>query len=320
MKVFITGASGFVGKRLVGELTRRGHAVTACVRDTSKADGLGAVNVSIIKEIGPDTDWGDTLSGHDAVIHLAARVHIMDDHDRDPLAAFRRVNVDGLRGLLLAAIDAGVGRVIALSSVKAIGEDSSDQTAIDDQVPENPTDSYGQSKYEADQMLRKMLLKSSIGWTVLRPSLVYGPGVQGNFIKLLDACARRQLLPVGGIRNQRSMIFVGNLVDALCVSIECPDPLNDTFLIDDNAPVSTPELIRGISRALEVSPRIISVPSWVLRSALTFLGKKSVAERLMGSLVVDSRRFQRVADWTPPYKMVQGLAETAAWYKSRYDL
>lgn len=316
----MTGASGFVGKRLVAELTQRGHVVTACVRHASKVDGLDASAFSVISEIGPNTDWGDALAGQDAVVHLAARVHIMDDHDSDPLAAFRRVNVDGLQGLIAAAINANAGRFITLSSVKAIGEDSATFTAINDETPEHPVDPYGQSKYEADQMLCDMAQKSGMGWTILRPPLVYGPSVRGNFLTLLDACARQKWMPVGGIENQRSMIFLGNLTNGLCATVECAEPFNDVFLIDDDEPISTPALIRKVSQAMGVSPRIVNVPGWFLRGALNIIGKRPVADRLMGSLVVDSRRFQRVAGWTPPYKMLQGLTETAAWYKSRRDL
>lgn len=320
MKVFVTGASGFIGSRLVAELMRRGHAVTACVRDSSKASALNASAIVVIDEIGPETDWGDVLSGHDSVVNLAARAHVMDDRDPDPLMSFRRVNVDGLERLIKAAEAANVGRVIALSSIKAIGEDSDDLTPLNDETLENPTDPYGQSKLEADQMFRALAEKSNMGWTVLRPPLVYGPDVRGNFLTLLNACAHRKVLPIGGIKNQRSMIYLGNLVDALCVAIEAETPLNDVFLVDDDAPVSTPGLVRNISAALGVTPRLINVPPMVLRALLMLLGKRSVADRLMGSLVVDSHRFQRVADWTPPYKMVQGLAETASWYKSHNDL
>ncbi len=320
MKIYVTGASGFVGRRLVAELTQRGHEVTACVRHASKADDLDASAFSVISEIGPNTDWGDALAGQDAVVHLAARVHVMDDHDADPLAAFRRVNVGGLKGLIAAAINANVGRLITLSSVKAIGEDSATLTAIDDETPAHPADPYGQSKYEADQVLCDLAQESGMGWTVLRPPLVYGPGVRGNFLTLLNACARQKWLPLGAIENQRSMIFLGNLTDGLCATIECAEPLNDVFLIDDDEPISTPDLIQNVSQAMGVSPRMVNVPGSFLRAALGLIRKRAVADRLMGSLVVNSRRFQRVAGWTPPYKMLQGLTETVAWYKSRNDL
>ena len=320
MKVFVSGASGFIGSALVEELMRRGHTVTACVREASKANALNTSSIAVVEEIGPDTDWGDVLSGHDVVVNLAARVHVMEDRDPDPLASFRRVNVDGLRSLLEAADSANVKRIIALSSIKAIGEDSADLEFLNDETLENPIDLYGKSKLEADQMLRTMAEKSNMGWTVLRPPLVYGSGVRGNFLTLLNACARRKLLPIGNIKNQRSMIYLGNLVDAICVSVEIEAPLNDIFLIDDGAPVSTPDLVRNISNALGVKPRLMNVPLWMLRVALILLGKRAIADRLMKSLVLDSQRFQKAAGWTPPYKMVQGLAETASWYKSSDDL
>lgn len=321
MRIFVTGANGFIGKRLVGELIQRGHTVTACVRDASKMNPLNSSAVFVIDEIGPDTDWSDAIAGHDMVVHLAARVHVMNDQDSDPLAAYRRVNVAGLKQLVQAAISANVERVIALSSVKAISEDTDhEESIVDDNTPEQPEDPYGQSKLEADRLLESMARAANMGWTSLRPPLVYGPEVRGNFLTLLEACADRKLMPVGGVRNRRSMIFVDNLVDAICRAIECAEPLNSTFVIDDNTSISTPDLIRNVSHALGVSPQIINMPASLLRIALMVIGKKTVADRLMGSLVLDSSRFQRVADWTPPYKMVQGLAETAAWYKGRYDL
>lgn len=318
MNVFVTGASGFVGRALIDCLIKADHDVTACVRAPERTDGLGAVKVSVVPDIGPDTDWGDQLEGHDAVVHLAARVHVMDETSADPLTAFRRINVGGLETLARAAADAGVGRFITISSVKAIGEANAPGEPFDETTSEQPLDPYGQSKLEADLALSKIAEAASMGWTVFRPPLVYGPGVGGNFRTLLQACADRRPMPFGGIRNQRSLVYLGNLVDALRVSIENPDPLNGTFLIDDGNPVSTPELIRLVSDALGVRPVILPVPAWALKMTLTFLGKGAVADRLTGSLLVDSGLFRQVAGWTPPYKMVQGLAETAAWYKHRH--
>jgi len=320
VKVYVTGASGFVGRGLIKRLCEINHDVTVCVRDEERAKGLGDVRHSIIPDIGPDTDWGQELSGHDVVVHLAARVHVMDETAADPLSAFRHVNVGGLETLAHAAANVGVGRVITVSSVKAVGEAAGPATPINETSSEQPLDPYGQSKLEADVGLRKIAESAGMGWTVLRPPLVYGPGVGGNFQTLMQACARRQPMPIGGIRNQRSMIYLGNLVDALKAAIEAENPLNGVFLVDDGTPVSTPELVRMVSKALDVEPRIFPVPAGILRAGLTILGKGGMADRLTGSLVIDSALFRRVADWTPPYKMVQGLAETASWYKSHYYL
>ena len=318
--MYVTGASGFVGRALIKRLRELNHDVTACVRAKDRAKSLGDVTCSVIPDIGPDTDWGQELRGHDVVVHLAARVHVMNDTDPNPLAAFRRVNVGGLKALTQAALEAGVGRVISLSSVKAVGEESTLDMPFDETTPEQPKDSYGQSKLEADVALSTSAEESGMGWTIIRPPLVYGPGAGGNFLKLLEACARRQPMPIGGIRNRRSLIFLGNLVDALKTAIEADDPLNGIFLVDDGFPVSTPDLVQMTSEALQVKPRILPVPEFVLRTGLKAIGKSAMADRLMGSLVVDSDRFRQVAGWTPSYKMVQGLAETASWYKSYYDL
>ena len=316
MKVLVTGATGFVGRRLVRELLAAGDAVTACVRSPEKASELGLSDVLVVPEIGSETDWSGRLEGHDAVVHLAARVHVMRDASADPLAAFRRVNRDGARRLAEAAAKAGVARFVHASSVKALGEAASPDRPMTDATPPRPSDAYGISKLEADQALADVAAAGPMTVVSLRPPLVYGPDVAGNFLSLLAICDRGWPLPLGLARNRRSLIFVGNLTDAIRHLLASAPGVSGTYLIDDGEAVPVRRLIRDTAAALGRPARLVPVPPCILSAGLRLLGRKAVADRLLAPLVVDSSRFRDDTGWTPPYKMVQGLAETAAWYRA----
>lgn len=305
MKVMVSGASGFVGRALCAHLGQRGLAAVPAVRRPA-----GFAGESVVGEIDGATDWTAALADCDAVVHLAARVHVMHDTAHDPLALYRATNTDATLNLARQAARAGVKRFVFVSSIKVNGEgrDAAYREA-DAPAPEDP---YAISKWEAEQGLRQLAQETGLELVILRPPLVYGPGVKANFRRLLDLVARGWPLPLGAIVNRRSLLYLGNFVDAIRVCLEHPAAAGQTFLIDDGQPVSTPELIRAIAQAMTRPPRLLPIPAGFLAFAGALLGKRAAVERLTGSLWVDSALIRTRLGWTPPYSMAAGLAATVA--------
>ncbi len=313
MRVLVTGATGFVGRALCQDLPRRGWQVRAAVRQD---DNLPAgCELQLVGEIGPDTDWGEALDGIDAVAHLAARTHVMSETAKDSIAAFRRTNVEGTLQLARAAARAGVGRFVFLSSMKVLGDASPDGPLTDASSP-NPEDPYGISKCEAEAGLREIANQLQLEVVILRPPLVYGPGVKGNFLSLLRLIERSVPLPLGGVRNQRSLLYLGNLVDAIDLCLSHDGAAGRTFLIRDGEDLSTAELVRRLAAALGRRAPLFPLPEGVLRLAAGCIGRRAAAQRLLGSLVVDDGDIRRQLGWSPPFTVEQGLAETAAWFRA----
>ena len=244
-------------------------------------------------------------------MHLAARVHIMRDDAADPLAEFRRVNVEGTRVLASAAAAAGVRRFVYLSSIKVNGE--STLRPFTETDPPSPEDAYGISKWEAERGLTQIARASAMQYVILRSPLVYGPGVRGNFLSLMLAVARGVPLPLAAIDNRRSLLYVGNLVDAIRVCLSHPAAAEQLFLVSDGQDVSSAELSRRLAAALQVRPRLVPVPVPLLRLAGRLAGRGAAIERLVGSLQVDSSRIRAILGWFPPFSLDEGLAETARW-------
>jgi len=319
MRVLVTGANGFVAAALLPELVATGHDVRAAVRQAegwTPPEGIETVEVG---DIGPDTDWSAALDGVGSVIHLAARTHVMRETETDPLAAYRRINVEGTRRLAEAAASHGVRRLIYLSSIKVNGERTDEgRPFTEDSVPA-PEDDYGRTKWEAEQALQEIAgqSESGMGVVVLRPPLVYGPGVKGNFRSLLSLCSRRAPLPLSRIRNARSLIYVGNLAHALRTALEHPAAHNRTFLLRDGEDLSTPDLIRRTAEALGRRARLFPAPTGGLRLAARLSGRSAAAGRLLGSLQVDDRKIREILGWQPPFSVVEGLRATAAWHLSQ---
>src|SRR5688572_24337057 len=239
MRVLVTGASGFVGRALCEHLEQHEFAVRRALR-RAPAGSVG--EHCVVGEIGPHTDWQSALRGVHLVVHLAARVHVMKDTATDPMAEYRLVNVGGTRRLAQAAAAAGVRRLVFLSSIKVNGEAAA-QVYTERDEP-RPNDRYGLSKWEAEQTLSDIAAKTGMEWTVLRPPLVYGPGVGANFLRLMQAVGHRRPLPFAAVHNLRSLVFVGNLVDAVRICLTHRAAANVTFLVRDGEDVSTPELAR----------------------------------------------------------------------------
>jgi nucleoside-diphosphate-sugar epimerase len=310
-RVLVTGANGFVGRRLCAELVRRGAQVVAAVRNPASAPA--GTEAAPVDSLGAATDWRQALVGADAVIHTAARVHQMDDHAADPLAEFRRVNVAGTQRLAEQAAETGVRRLVFVSSVKVMGGER-ERPYSESDAPA-PADPYGVSKWEAEQALAAVAGRTSLRVAVLRPPLVYGPGVKANMLALVKAVARGLPLPLGAVENRRSFVFVDNLVDAAIACAEHPAAAGRTYFVSDQEDVSTAELLRRLGRHLGRSARLLPVPPAALRLAGRLLGKGAAMDRLLGSLAVDSGALGRELSWRPPFTLDAGLAQMCRWYR-----
>jgi len=311
-KVLITGATGFVGKALCKRILAGGWHIRVTVRSVKNMTILpSGVEVVQIKSIDPDTDWSKALSGVDAVIHLAARVHQMKENKEDPEEAYQCMNVKVTRVLAEASSNAGIKRFLFLSSVKAMGEATHPGEAWNESSPCLPHDAYGRSKFDAEKVLNDIGHRTGMDVVILRLPLVYGPGVKANMARLFSVVNRGVPLPLGMGNNSRSLLFIGNLVDAIRVSLEHPNAAGQTYLISDGEDLSTPELIRRIAQGLGRSARLFSFPPLLLRMVGRLTGKTAMVDRLLNSLVIDSSKIFRELNWIPPYSIEQGLAETA---------
>ena len=309
MHLLITGATGFVGRALVTESGKRGHPVRCAVRTlTSTAAGLDIVAVGTIS---PDTDWRAALQDIDVVIHLAARVHVMRDDSVDPLAMFRYTNVQATLQLARQAAAAGVKRFVFVSSVKVNGEESrSGRPLCADDIPA-PRDPYGISKMEAEQGLLEIAAATGIEVVIIRPPLVYGPGVKANFASMMRWLSRGIPLPLGAIDNRRSLVALDNLVDLIMLCCHHPAATHQIFMVSDGEDLSTTELLQRMGRALGRPARLIPVSATWLLAGAALLGKADVASRLCGSLQVDITKTRQLLGWTPPVTVEEGLLRAA---------
>lgn len=269
----------------------------------------------VLHDQSPEDETRDALQEVSAVVHLAARVHVMADDAEDPLREFRRVNCNWTERLARAAALQGARRFVYLSSIKVNGERNA-RPFTEQDLP-NPQDPYGISKWEAEQALARVSSQTGLEIVMLRSPLVYGPGVGGNVLQLLHAILRGIPLPLASVHNRRSLIYLGNLVDALTCCVKDVRAAGQSYLVSDGEDLSTPELIRRLAQALELPARLWPVPLSVLRWIGLVAGKQAMIDRLLGSLQVDSSKIRKELDWHPPYSVGQGFAETAAWYRGR---
>jgi UDP-glucose 4-epimerase len=305
MKVLVTGATGFVGRVLCEHLTASGHRIIPAVRREA-----GLADEVVVGDLGSSTDWHMALTGCDAVVHLAARVHVMNDAAQDPLALYRTTNTEATLNLARQAARAGVKRFVFISTIKVNGE-RRDESYRETDVPA-PEDAYALSKWEAEQGLRRIAQETGLEVVILRPPLVYGPGVKANFSRLVQTVQKGWPLPLGAICNRRSLLYLGNFVDAIRLCVEHPGAAGQTFLLDDGEAVSTPNLIRALAQAMGRPARLLAVPVGLLEFAGALLGKRAAVARLTGSLYVDSSAIRSRLGWTPPFTMEAGLAATVA--------
>jgi nucleoside-diphosphate-sugar epimerase len=315
-KVLVTGASGFVGRYMCEEMLRQGWQVRGAVRSSAQLpDGAEVVAVG---NIDGDTDWMNVLRGVDAVIHLAARVHVMNDTAVDPLAEFLRVNLYGTSNLAQQAARDGVRRLVYVSSIKVNGEQTTETQPFAESDEPNPQGPYAISKWRAEQDLQRIAQETGLEVVIMRPPLVYGPGVKGNFISLLAAIDKGIPLPLVGANNARSLVYVGNLADALIACATHPAAAGQTYLVSDGDDVSTAMLVEKIAQALGRNSRSFYFLPALLRAMAAVLGRAEQVDRLFGSLCVNDEKLRSELAWLPPYTMEQGLRATADWYRGRY--
>lgn len=307
--MILTGASGFVGSALLDLLRGRSCEVRPIVRQDRELAGAVAVG-----EIGLSTEWGAALQGADSVVHLAARVHVMNERSSDPLAEFRKVNVEGTLHLAREAVANGVRRFVYVSSIKVNGEATQPGipfTAAD--VPA-PSDAYGISKYEAEQGLLALARETGLEVVIIRPPLVYGPGVKANFLSMMRSLHKGVPLPLGAIHNSRSLVALDNLVDLIDTCLDHPAAANQVFLAGDEEALSTTELLLRLGNALNKPARLLPVPSWLLKVGAAMLGKRDAAMRLCGSLQIDTTMTRTILGWQPPVSVDEGLRATANYF------
>lgn len=308
MRILLTGATGFIGQALLNELLRREHEVVAVKRkSTSELPVPGACRSFFVADMSTDIDWLMVMQGVAAAIHTAARAHVMNDKVADPLAEFRKVNVDGTLNLARQAAAAGVKRFIFISSIKVNGEATSPgKPFLASDVPA-PEDAYGLSKLEAERGLMQIAAETGLEVVIIRPPLVYGPGVKGNFASMIKLVEKGLPLPLGAIHNRRSLVGIDNLVDLIIRCVDHPAAVNQIFLAGDGEDVSTTELLRGVARAMGRPPRLIAVPAALLTCGAMLLGKRTLAQRLLGSLQVDISHTSELLDWKLPFTVDEGL-------------
>lgn len=315
--LLVTGASGFVGNVLCRELLARDYFVSAVLRSSADSN-LHGVNIVFMPEISADSDWKNHFCGISTIIHLAARVHVMRDDAKYPLEEFRKVNVAGTERLARAAAASGVKRLVYVSSIKVNGEATyADQKFTETDVP-SPQDPYGISKWEAEQSLHRIAQETGMEVVIVRTPLVYGARVRGNFVQMLDTLVKGIPLPLACVNNRRSLMYVGNLVDALIACATHSAAVGKTYLVSDGEDVSTPDLLRNLGASMEYHARLFPCPIALLKLSGRLLGKSNQIERLLESLRVDSGKIRRELNWTPPYTLQQGLKETAEWYRNTY--
>lgn len=313
-KVLITGVNGFVGTALADKLVDKGFIVNGAVRSLRSNSSSGTIAKFAITDIDSSTDWRQALQDVDVVIHLAARVHVMNDTAIDTLPEFRRVNVDGTLNLARQSVEAGVQRFIFISSVKVNGEGTLLGHPYRAEDPPAPVDPYGISKREAEDALRQLASETGMAVVIIRPPLIYGPGVKANFLSMMRWLAKGVPLPLGAIHNKRSLLALDNLVDLILTCIHHPAAANETFLASDGQDLSTTELLQRMAAALGKKTYLLPVPGLLLEWGARLLGKQAITQRLCGSLQVDISKARNLLDWKPPVSLDEALRRTAQNY------
>ncbi|WP_373095040.1 UDP-glucose 4-epimerase family protein [Zhongshania sp.] len=302
-KILITGANGFVGSHLILRLSKFEYPVAGVVR----AYRVNSPDCIVIGDIDEDTKWRPALDGCDVVIHAAARTHVMNEESGDVLGRFRKVNVQGTINLARQAAEVGVQRFIFISSIKVNGESTSVGDRFDEASTASPIDPYGISKYEAEQALFEISSETGMEIVVIRPPLIYGSGVKGNFAMLSRVVRRGLPLPLGAIQNSRTMVGIDNLVSLIIACIEHPSAANQIFLAGDCEDLSTTELLRRVAKSMGRPCRLFPVPKGFLVFAAKLLGKNAAAQRLFGSLQIDISKARMLLEWEPTVSVDEGL-------------
>jgi len=317
VRVLVTGAGGFIGQAVCADLRLRGYEVTGALRQRDAVRESASANYVGVGDLDESTDWSSVVKGVDSVVHLAARVHLMNDPAEDPLSEFRRFNVDLTMNLARQAAKAGVRRFVFVSSIKVNGENSPfGQPFNADDIP-RPTDPYGISKLEAELGLLELAASTGMEVVIIRPVLVYGSGVKANFQSMMDTLIKGLPLPLGALPNRRSFVALGNLVDLIAICLQHPAAGNQVFLVSDGEDLSISELLYRTATALGKSARLIPVPVMLLRAGARLIGQEAVMQRLCDSLQVDISKTRSVLGWSPPIGVDAALKETAQHVRGR---
>ncbi len=315
VKILLTGATGFVGNPVVKRLNDEHHLKAALLSTAERNLLPDDVDSFEIGPIGEATDWGRHLEGVDIVVHMAARVHVMNDVSSDPLAEYRKTNVGGTHSLLLAAQAARIKRFVFVSTVKVNGEETQDHAYMPSDDPA-PCDPYGVSKMEAEQLVLRMCSNTGIDWVILRPCLMYGPGVKANFLQLIKLAFRRLPVPLCGINNRRALLNVLNFADLIASVVEHDRPLNGVFMACDHT-ASTSELYHSLCLGLGVPDRSFYVPGRFMSATLRVLRRQAFFQRLWGDLEIDNSQTLEKLHWNPPYSFEEGINQVAEWYRNK---
>lgn len=313
INILVTGANGFVGSRLMAvDLPHNASIRLRGALRSGKTSSNKLVNTVCIDAIGPTTSWTEALMGMNVVVHLAARVHILDEGSADAISEYRFVNVQGTLNLARQAAAAGVRRFIFLSSIKVNGEATfAGQAFSEDSLP-NPSDPYGISKHEAEEGLKALCEQTGMEYVIIRPPLIYGPGVKANYQNLIQLVKRGIPIPLGSVSNKRSMLALDNLINFIILVADDPRAANQTFLLSDGQDLSSAELVMKIARALRLAPRLWSMPKCLLHMLGFAAGRRSVVQRLCGSLQIDSSKARKLLNWTPPIGVDEGILRAVA--------
>ncbi|PZP93512.1 MAG: NAD-dependent dehydratase [Variovorax paradoxus] len=312
MNVLLTGASGFVGAHLLQRLAARPLGQTVVAVRKLPHQSPSPVRVHVVDDAAAKPDWSSALLDTDAVVHLAARAHLLHDHATDPLAAYRDVNTAGTLRLAEQAAGAGVRRFVFVSTAKVHGESTPPSRPFTEAAAPAPGDPYALSKWEAEQGLAVISARTGMEVVVVRPPLVYGPHVKANFAALMRAVARGWPLPLAAIDNRRSLVGLDNLVDFLLLCLDHPAAANQTFLVSDGEDLSTPALLRRLGSAMGRPARLWTLSPTLLTAGATLLGRRAAAERLCGNLQVDTTKARTLLNWSPPVSVDEGLRRAAA--------
>jgi nucleoside-diphosphate-sugar epimerase len=314
MTTLVTGANGFVGSALCERLRRDGVSVRGVVRSFISSP-YGAEYVAI-GSLSSETDWTEAVKNVDKIVHLAARVHVMDDKSSDPLTEFRRVNVEATANLASKAAAAGVKRFVFLSTIKVNGELTELGKPFTADDTHGPQDFYGLSKHEAEQVLRQIAVDTGMEVVIIRPPLVYGAGVKANFESMMRWLARGVPLPLAAVtKNRRSLVALDNLVDLIVTCLEHPASANQTFLVSDDEDLATAELLKRMGAALGYPVRLFHLPPELLKLGTVLMRKPGIYQRLCGSLQLDIAKTRQLLGWNPPVSVDEGLRRAAEGFR-----
>ncbi len=313
----MTGASGFVGQTLCSALISAEYSIRAVVRSAELVSAVNRLEVVTISDIGANTEWPTLLKDVDCIVHCAGHAHVMGDKEAANFMNYRAVNVEGTRRLAEQAVLSDVKRLVYISSIKVNGEQTPTGVGFTADDIAKPVDPYGISKWEAEKALFEIGARTGLEVVIIRPPLVYGPGVKGNFYSMLKWLSCGIPLPLGAIHNMRSLVGIDNLVYLIITCIHHPAAANQTFLVSDGEDLSTTELLHRLGKALYKPSRLLPVSASALELTAQWVGKRAVAQRLVGNLQVDISKTRKVLGWSPPVSVDEGLKRTADWYLKR---